>query len=119
MTKELKSWSFAVDNDRLVKLVLEGKKTATTSIYNGIVDEEGAESILTHTNKEPACITKTIKNVIIEFKNVDWNLAKLEGENNNLDEWREEHYKLFKSLDNNFNDKTKVVIELFEVTKKY
>lgn len=39
MTKELKSWSFAVDNDRLVKLVLEGKKTATTSIYNGIVDE--------------------------------------------------------------------------------
>ena len=72
MTKELKRWCFAVDNDRLVKLVLEGKKTATTSIYNGIVDE-----------------------------------------------WREEHYKLFKSLDNNFNDKTKVVIELFEVTKKY
>lgn len=72
MTKELKSWSFAVDNDRLVKLVLEGKKTATTSIYNGIVDE-----------------------------------------------WLAEHYKLFKPLDNNFNDKTKVVIELFEVTKKY
>lgn len=26
MTKELKRWCFAVDNDRLVKLVLEGKK---------------------------------------------------------------------------------------------
>jgi len=119
MKKELENWCFAVDNDRLVKLVLEGKKTSTTYIYNGMVDEEGTESILTYSNEKPACITKTIKNVITEFKNIDWNLAKLEGENNNFHEWREQHYKFFKSLDNNFNDQTKVVVELFEVTKRY
>lgn len=57
--------------------------------------------------------------MILEFKNVDWNIAVLEGEDNNLREWQDEHFVFFKPLDNNFNDKTKVVIELFEVTKKY
>lgn len=119
MEKELETWRFGPDNDNLVKLVLKGKKTATTYIYNGTIDKVGSLSILTYTNKQPACITKTIKNIIVEFKDVDWNIAALEGENNNLKEWQEAHFKFFKSLDKNFNEKTKVVVEIFEVVKKY
>jgi uncharacterized protein YhfF len=91
----------------------------TTYIYDGTTDEVGSLSILMYTNKKQACIVRTIKNMILEFKNVDWNIAVLEGEDNNLREWQDEHFVFFKPLDNNFNDKTKVVIELFEVTKKY
>ena len=57
--------------------------------------------------------------MILEFKNVDWNIAALEGEHNNLREWQDEHFVFFKSLDKDFNEKTKVVVELFEVVKKY
>lgn len=46
MNKKLKTWNFGIDNDKLVDLVLEGKKNATTSIYNGKVAKVGTESIL-------------------------------------------------------------------------
>ena len=45
--KHLKEWSFGIDNDKLVSLVLQGKKTATTSLYEiDEVPEVGEESIL-------------------------------------------------------------------------
>lgn len=91
----------------------------TTYIYDGTTDEVGSLSILMYTNKKQACIIMTIKNMILEFKNVDWNIAVLEGEHNNLREWQDEHFVFFKSLDKDFNEKTKVVVELFEVVKKY
>ena len=30
----MNNWSFGIDNDKLIGLVLEGKKTATSSLYN-------------------------------------------------------------------------------------
>lgn len=117
MNKELKTWHFGINNDKLVDLVLEGKKTATTSLYNGDVDEVGTETILVYDNEKQACITKTKQNIICEFKNIDWNIAILEGENDNLEEWRKEHIKFFKSIDANFTESTKVVVEIFEVVR--
>ena len=32
--ENLETWQFGIDNDYLVGLVLSGKKTATTSIYD-------------------------------------------------------------------------------------
>ena len=53
MNNKLKIWHFGIDNDKLVELVLLGKKTATTSLYDEddipIVDEE---SILLFDNKK-------------------------------------------------------------------
>lgn len=112
----MKKWKFGTNNDYLVDLVLNGKKRATTSLYSEedvpIVDEESA---LTYSNGEIACITKTSRVIVTEFKNITWTLAKLEGENNSIDEWKEEHIEFFKSIDKNFNENTKVVFEVFEV----
>ena len=117
-TKEitLKKWSFGTNNDYLVDLVLSGKKTATTSLYDYLtVPVAGEESILTYSNGKKACTIKTTMVMVTEFKNITWDLAKLEGENNSLEEWRSEHIDFFKSIDNNFNENTKVVFEIFEV----
>lgn len=119
MKKELVTWYFGTNNNNLVDLVLTGKKTATTYIYNGNIDEIGTESILIYNDKKYACVTRTVKNIITEFKNIDWDLAKLEGENSNLEEWRKQHINYFKSIDNNFTEDTKVVVEVFEVVKVF
>ena len=77
----------------------------------------GEISMLVYDNYEYACYTKTKKVIITEFKNITWNLAKLEGENSTLEEWQKEHRKYFKSIDSNFNDETKVLFEMFEVIR--
>lgn len=112
----MKKWKFGINNDYLVDLVLSGKKRATTSLYDSAnFSTVGEVSILTFSDGSIACITKTSRVVVTEFKNITWDLAKLEGENNSIDEWKEEHIEFFKSIDNNFNENTKVVFEVFEV----
>ncbi len=113
----MKTWKFGIDNDRLVELVLSGKKNATTSLFDGSIPIINEESALTYSDGEIACITKTNRVIVTEFKNITWDLAKLEGENDSFDEWRSEHIEFFKSIDNNFNENTKVVFEIFDVLK--
>ena len=117
MCKSLSKWHFDVENDKLVDLVLEGKKTAYVDIYNGEKEELNNESILNYDNEKSACITKTIKTIICKFKDIEWNLAKLEGIGNSLEEWKERRYNYFKSVNSNFNDNTLVLVKAFEVTK--
>lgn len=90
MYKNFNKWHFDVENDKLVDLVLEGKKTAYVDIYNGEKEELNSESILNYDNEKSACITKTIKTIICKFKDIEWNLAKLEGISNSLEEWKED-----------------------------
>ena len=112
----MEKWKFGTNNDYLVDLVLNGKKRATTSLYSEedvpIVDEESA---LTYSNGEIACITKTNRVVVTEFKNITWDLVKLEGENNSFEEWQKEHMDFFESINSDFYENTKVVFEVFEV----
>ena len=96
-------------------MVLKGKKTATTCLYDGKIDEVGSESILLYNNQTEACVIRTLKNIVCKFRDVDWDIASLEGENKSLEEWRKEHYNFFKSLDTDFTFDTKVLIEVFEV----
>lgn len=117
MCKSLSKWHFDVENDKLVDLVLEGKKTAYVDIYNGEKEELNSESILIYDNEKSACITKTIKTIICKFRDIEWNLAKLEGIGNSLEEWKEKRYNYFKSVSPNFNDNTLVLVKIFEVTK--
>ena len=91
---ELERWTFGINANQLVELVLEDKKTATTYLY--VDDEEYKEndiSILTDINGNDVCLIQTKKIIITTFKNITWDLAFLEGENNSLDDWRKEHYK--------------------------
>lgn len=112
-------WTFGIDVDRLVNLVLDGKKTATTSLYElDNVSKVGDISILTDLKDNNVCFIKTINVIITEFKNITWDLAKLEGEDKSLNEWKENHMNFFKKIDPNFNENTKVIFEVFEVIKK-
>lgn len=116
LINELERWTFGIDVDKLIKLVLSGKKTATTSLYKiDNLSKIGDISILTDSNNKNICIIQTKKVIVTEFKNINWNLAKLEGENTSLEEWRQVHKDYFSKIDTNFNENTKVIFEVFEV----
>ena len=116
---KLERWTFGINANQLVELVLEGKKTATTYLYED--DEKYKEndiSILTDINGNDVCLIQTKKIIITTFKNITWDLAVLEGENNSLDDWRKEHYNFFKKINSSFNKDTKVAFEIFEMIDK-
>lgn len=117
INSKLKTWKFGIDNDKLVELVLLGKKTATTSLYdkNDISDID-EESVLIFDNGTKACVTKTKKVIVTKFKNITEELSNLEGEGT-FDEWKKSHINFFKSIDPKFNDDSKVIFEIFEVTE--
>ncbi len=121
MREKLKTWTFAIDNDELVDLVIKGKKTATTSNYDeNDLPVINSESILLFENEKKACITKTIDYKIMKFKEITEKEAKLEGEGDlSLEYWRKVHYDFFKKYNPDFNEDTLVVFETFEVTKNY
>jgi len=115
----LKRWKFAIDNNKLIELVLLGKKTATTSNYNEKdLPIIGEETIICFDNEKDACIVKTIDYKIMKFNEMTEELARLEGEGDlSLEHWRNTHYNFFKSYNSNFNEETLIVFEIFEVTK--
>lgn len=98
-------------------MVLTGKKTATTSLYDkNDVPSVDEELILVFDNEKKACITRTKKVIITEFKNINEELSRLEGEGT-FEEWKNTHLKYFKTINQNFSENTKVVFEVFEVTE--
>ena len=116
----MKKWSFGIDNENLIDLVLTGKKKATTSLYTGELPIIGEESIICFSDGSYACIVKTIDYKIMKFNEMTEENAKLEGEGNlTLDYWRKAHYDFFKSLDSSFSEESKIIFEIFEVTKKF
>ena len=115
----MKTWQFDIDNDKLINLVLLGKKSATTSIYDEndlpIINEE---KILIFNNEKKACITKTIDFKIMKFKDMTEDYARLEGEGDlSLDYWKKVHHDFFKKQNNDFNEDSLIVFEIFKVTK--
>lgn len=119
MNNNLSTWRFGIDNDKLVDLVIKGKKTATTSIYElDEISNGEEESILTYENGNKACIVKTKQVLIMKFNEMTLELARLEGEGDlSLNYWRKVHFDYFKSIDKNFNNESKIIFEIFEVVK--
>ena len=80
LLNKLDRWTFEINTDRLVNLVLDGKKTATTSLYKlDNISKIGDISILTDSNDNNVCFIKINNVITTEFKNITWDLAKLEG----------------------------------------
>lgn len=81
--------------NEILNLILEGKKTATSSSYLAFQEageplpKKGEFEIITDWNGNPGCIVEIIDVKIIPFNDVRWEIAKLEGEEVNLQEWRE------------------------------
>ena len=113
----MNKWSFGIDNNKLIKLVLEGKKQATTSNYDpNELPIIGQQSIIVFDNGEDACIVETTDFKVLKFKDIDSNLSNLEGEGS-FESWKENHIKFFKLYDESFNEDTLVVFETFKLIK--
>ena len=82
MNRKLNTWSFEVDNDKQVELVLSGFKNTRVSLYDEkneshISDEE----VLIFDNEKQACTTRVTNVLVTEFRNLD-NELKEECVNN-------------------------------------
>jgi len=117
----MNKWKFSIDNNNLIKLVLEGKKTATTYLYNeNDVPIVGEKSIICYDDNSEACIIQTKKYYVMKFNQMTESLAKLEGEGDlSLNYWRNVHFDFFKNIDKYFNEEYKIIFEIFKLIDKF
>lgn len=126
------SWYFGYNEElanSLVKLVINGAKRATTSLYF-FYQIEGEElpkkedlKVITDFSGNAQCIIKTTAVDLIPFSKVGEEFAYREGEGDkSLKYWREAHIKAFtcelKEFNKEFNEDMLVVCEEFEVVYK-
>jgi len=126
-TKYYESFYFANEEwaDILLGLVLEGTKTATCGCkpsYEAEGEElpsVGGYSIVTDFSGVPHCVIRVTSVTILPFKEVTWDMAKLEGEDEVLQTWQDGHRHFFELEGDEygftFTDDTPVVFEEFEV----
>lgn len=117
----IERWQFGIDNEKLLKLVLSGKKKATCYLYEK--DEELAKvgdlSIITTFDGKDACVIQTEEIRVLPFNEMTWDLAKLEGEHKTLENWVQDHTKFFRNECRDFNGNTLIVFEKFKVLKNF
>ncbi len=117
MKHACKTWHFDTKNDFFVNLVLSNQKTAVTSLYDeNAVPVIGEEAVLIFDNEKKACVTKTTKVMVTKFKNIPESLSRLEGEGS-FEEWKKARTHALKSVDPGFCEETKVVFQVFAVTR--
>ena len=120
------SWAFGVDADDLAQLVLDGKKTATTSAYDlyDLAEEElpkeGSFDVILDEKDQAVCIIEVTKVSILPFNEVAEDHAAKEGEGDlSLNYWRRVHEELFTEWyaeeGLTFTPQSKVVLEEFRV----
>ncbi len=127
---ELEMWHFAGDENTsnyLLDLVLAGRKRASSSSLEAyrIQDEDipkvGELSIVTDWNGRPRCVIKTTNVQIIPYRDITFEIAQLEGEDDSLDSWREKHAAFFmregKELGYEFSEDMGVIFEEFELVE--
>ncbi len=131
--KAFDAWHFGSDEkmaNQLAELVLEGKKSGTTSLNclyrleNSALPEIGDHNIILDFNNLPKCIIKITNVEILPFKDVGPIFAASEGEGDlSLTYWRRVHKKFFENelLDfkKTFREDMLVVCETFKVVYKY
>lgn len=126
MKKELRTWSFDFDkktSNCLFELVLSGKKTATSYLYDGSdISKEIGYSVLQNFDKTQSLKLKTKKVYVTRFCDVTSEHARKEGEGNlSLKQWRKVHKKVFskecKVLGKKFSEDIEIVCEEFQVVE--
>lgn len=127
----LEKWHFELTEkacNYLLDLVLKGQKKATASSVLGYqiegeeIPKEGNMSVITDWDGNPRCVIKTTRVRIIPYKDITFDIAKLEGEDDTLDSWRKNHEHFFreegKELGYQFSEDMEVIFEEFEVIEK-
>lgn len=119
--------------DALVGAILDGRKTATTSLFaeynfdESKVERAGAREAVIDSRGNIVCVTVILKAEIIPIKNVTFEHAINEGEGfTTLKEWREAHNAFWCSKDFvaeigevDISDETLVVCHTFTIDHSY
>lgn len=122
----LEVWHLGKDKkqaNKLFKLVLKGKKVATSYLYKQ--NEKliiGDYSILTNWNKSKQLLIKTTDINVVPFNKVTKQHARAEGEGTkSLRYWRKVHKELFteelKEKNITFTEDMQIVCEIFRIVK--
>jgi uncharacterized protein YhfF len=127
-TKYLESFHFDLNQksaNELLELVLIGKKRATaSSLWNYEIQgtnppKVGDYSIVTDWDGNPRCVIMTTNIRILAFKDMTFDICKLEGEDDSLDSWRNNHINFFtadgEATGYIFSEEMPVLFEIFEV----
>lgn len=126
----LEKWHFELTEgacNYLLDLVLKGKKKATASSKIGYqiegdeIPKEGDMSVITDWEGTPRCVIRTTRVRIIPYKDISFDIAKLEGEDDNLESWRRNHESFFreegKELGYQFSEDMEIIFEEFELVE--
>lgn len=118
--------------DTLVSAILDGSKTATTSLFVEFSNESeiegvGAREAVIDSHGNIVCVTINTKVEIIPLKDVTLQHAINEGEGfTTLDEWREAHINFWQSSDFidyighvELSDDTVLVCQTFQIDHNY
>ena len=129
--ENLEKWHFELTEgacNYLLDLVLKGQKRATASSVLGYqiegeeIPKEGNLSVITYWDGNPRCVIKTTRGRIIPYKDITFDIAKLEDEDDTLESWRKNHEKFFteegKDLGYKFSEEMEVIFEEFEVIER-
>ena len=119
------------ERDRLVEAILDGRKTATTSLMAEFIHDHeplpssGRRTILVNSDNQPVAVLRYASVSVTRLGVVTWQHALKEGEGyKSLAEWREAHESFWTSenmrqaLDDpdfTVDDQTLVVLETFHV----
>ncbi len=120
------AWAFGDDPDGLLDLVLNGKKTATSSAFplyaleKEPLPQAGETSVIVDSHGEARCIVYTTQVAVIPYCEVSAEHAMREGEGDgSLEWWRMVHERFFTtSLEEvglRFTPEMPVVCETFKV----
>ena len=112
-------------SDQLTALVLSGKKTAFfTSFATYAIDQEplpvsGELYIVVDRADNPVCVIEINSVTVLPLNEVTWEMAKLEGEDENLEQWKERKTETLQKegdiLGFNFTPDLKMVFQAFQV----
>ncbi|MBF8970440.1 MULTISPECIES: ASCH domain-containing protein [unclassified Streptococcus] len=124
---KFQAWSFGDSPklaDELADLVKIGKKTATTSALDLYGKDDplpqiGEYNVILDGSQEPVCITQTKEVLLIPYKEITPDQARMEGEGDlSYAYWRKVHDAFFKPYFQEagieFRDDAMMVFEIFE-----
>lgn len=121
------SWQYGGDPDGLLRLTLDGIKTATASLYDmyaldkSPLPQKGGFSVILDSGGDARCVIRTVSVALCPFNEVTARHARLEGEGDrSLAYWRAVHREYFarelaEGYGMEFREDMLVVCEEFEL----
>ena len=104
------AWQFGTEPDELARLVVEGKKTATCSLYKLYeiegepLPQVGLHQVILDSIDQPVAMIKITEVSLTPMQEVPLDFALAEGEGDGSYEyWWNGHIKFYKSLAKEFN----------------